>query len=64
MKAKKSSSTTELEELLGKTREEKDRADARIANLQESLSHSQNEVTKLKDKLYCLEEELKVSSNT
>ncbi|XP_014680220.1 PREDICTED: ERC protein 2-like, partial [Priapulus caudatus] len=61
--ARQNTGTTELEELLSKTREEKGRAEARVANLQEALAHSQNEATKLKDKVFYLEEELQVIKN-
>ncbi|CAH1802237.1 unnamed protein product [Owenia fusiformis] len=54
---------SELEELLDSAREEKDRAEEKLADVQESLGHSQCEVDKLREELSVLEHELNVIKN-
>ena len=54
---------SDLEDLLHNARQEKDKVEAKLANTQEALAHSQNEVTKVKEHLSTLEEEMKVARN-
>ena len=59
-KCQQAENQSELEALLDQTRQDKARCEQRLASLQESLAHSQNEVTRIRDSLSTREEELKV----
>lgn len=59
----KANEHTDLEELLLKTRQEKDKLEESIADIQDALAHSQNEVTKLREQIQNKEEEVKVHRN-
>ncbi|XP_064620116.1 cytospin-A-like isoform X2 [Lineus longissimus] len=57
------SDKTELEELLDNTRQEKDKLEVKLTDVQEALAHSQCEVSRLKELLSSFEEEMKVIKN-
>lgn len=59
----KANDQSELEELLHSTRQERDKLEERLADVQDVLAHSQNEVTRLKDQIITKEEEVKVHRN-
>lgn len=59
----KAGDKSELEELLDNVRKEKDVLEVQVASLQEQLSRSHCEVTKLKEQLSHLQEECKVTKN-
>ena len=59
----KANDQSDLEELLHSTRQEKDKLEERLADIQDALAHSQNEVMKIKDQLITKEEEVKVHRN-
>ena len=54
---------SDLEELMANTRQEKDKVEEKLTNVQEELAVSQNMVSKLQEQFSSLEEELKVSKN-
>ena len=54
---------SDLEEILDNTRQEKEKLDCRLADIQEELALSQNTVARVKDQMSSMEEELKVSKN-
>lgn len=56
--ARKAADRSDLEELLDNTRQEKDKVETELANTQEALAHRQNDVTKLKETIATLEEEI------
>ncbi|XP_060581869.1 cytospin-A-like isoform X2 [Ruditapes philippinarum] len=59
----KANDQSDLEQLLHNTRQEKDKLEERLADVQDALAHSQNEVTNLKDQIIVKEEEVKVHRN-
>ncbi len=54
---------TDLEELLDNTRQEKDKVEDKLTNVQEELAVSLNELAKVKEQMASLEEEIKVCKN-
>ncbi|XP_046347446.1 cytospin-A-like isoform X1 [Haliotis rufescens] len=54
---------SDMEALLDNARQEKDRAEERLANIQKSLDHSRCEVMKLKEIMSTRDEEIKVAKN-
>lgn len=54
---------SDLEELLDNTRQEKDKVEEKLADIQNELAVSNNQVLKLKENLARLEEEQKVTKN-
>ena len=59
----KANEHSDLEELLLKTRQEKDKLEESVADVQDALAHSQNEVAKLREQVQNKEEEVKVHRN-
>lgn len=59
----KANEHSDVEELLLKTRQEKDKLEESIADVQDALAHSQNEVAKLREHVLNKEEEVKVHRN-
>jgi hypothetical protein len=57
------SDKTELEALLDNTRQEKDKLEVKLTDVQQALAHSQCEVARLKELLSSYEEEMKVIKN-
>ncbi|XP_050411238.1 cytospin-A isoform X2 [Patella vulgata] len=59
----KATDKSDLETLMDNARQEKDKAEEKLANVQDALAHSECEVKKLKEHLQTKEEEMKVVKN-